>query len=390
MRVFLIVLDSFGIGLAPDGKKFGDHKANTLESISKSSFFKADNLIAAGLGNITGVKGIKKVKKPHGAYGRLREISAGKDTTTGHWEIAGLVSASPMPVYPDGFPAEIIKEIESQTGRKVLCNKPYSGTDVIKDYGAEHKKTGSIIVYTSADSVLQIAADEAIIPPEELYSICRTVRKIMVDRHGVGRIIARPYTEENGIYTRTSNRRDFSLEPPSDTLIDILKKASKDTIAIGKIGDIFAERGFSEIIHTKDNRDGMNITFSMLDKTFDGLCFVNLVEFDSAYGHRNDVDGYAKAIADFDAWLPTFTEKMQETDILMITADHGCDPGTVGTDHTREYTPVICIGKDIRPVNLGTKKCFGNIAVTIADIFGIENNLFGKSFYGKIKKKEKN
>ena len=371
-RVFLIVLDSLGIGEEPDAHLFGDRDCNTMKRISGSPYYRNENTRAIGLANIDGQEYLNPVETPTGAVARLREKSMGKDTTIGHWEIAGIVSEKPLPTYPNGFPKEIIDAFEQATGRKVLCNKPYSGTDVIRDYGEEHMKTGDLIVYTSADSVFQIAAHEEVVPLEQLYEYCRIARKILCGEHAVGRIIARPFigdSKEN--FTRTSNRHDFSVEPPKETLLDAIVKAGMDVYAIGKIHDIFAGKGMTEYVYTTGNTDGLQKTLEALDKEFEGLCFVNLVDFDSKYGHRQDIDGYAKAFAEFDGWLPSFTEKMRDDDILMITADHGCDPGDSHTDHTREYIPLLMYGKNVKPGSYGTYPTFCHIAATVAEYLGI-------------------
>lgn len=382
-RVFIIVLDSFGIGNAPDAADFGDEGSNTLLSCSKSKYFDLPSLKKCGLFNIDGVE-LPESETPDCAFGRLTEKSAGKDTTIGHWEIAGLVSEKPLPTYPDGFPESIIKDFEKASGRKVICNKPYSGTQVIKDYGDEHTKTGDLIVYTSADSVFQIAANEEIIPPEELYKYCRQAREILNGEHAVGRVIARPFIKKNGEYIRTANRHDFSLAPPEKTMLDLLMESGFDTLSIGKIYDIFAHRGISDYSFTHSNREGMDLTLNALEKDFTGLCFTNLVDFDMLYGHRNDVDGYAKALSEFDEWLPSFREKMRSDDLLIITADHGCDPATESTDHSREQVPVIFAGEKIKSANLGTLGAFSYIAKTVLDNFKIENNFYGESLLGKI------
>lgn len=383
-RIFLIVLDSVGCGEMPDSAEFGDEGSNTLRSISRSDRFFAPNMLSLGLGNIDGVDFLPKNDFPLGAVARYAESSKGKDTTTGHWEIAGIVSNKPMPTYPDGFPPEVLDEFSKRVGRGVLCNKPYSGTAVINDYGDEHVRTGDLIVYTSADSVFQIAAHEEIVPNETLYEYCRIAREILTGEHGVGRVIARPFVGENGNYKRTANRRDFSLEPPTDTMLDVLKNNGFDTIAVGKISDIFAGKGVSEAHLTHSNREGMETTYSLADKDFKGLCFVNLVDFDMLYGHRNDVDGYAAAYSEFDAWLGGFIKKMREDDVLMITADHGCDPATESTDHSREHIPLVIYGKKIKPENLGTRVGFGDIAATVCDVFGVKNSLSGVSFADEI------
>ena len=385
-RVFLIVLDSFGIGEAPDAAAFGDKGANTLKSISRSEHFSVPNMRRLGLFNIDGLESMGAVPCPSAAHGKMQEKSMGKDTTIGHWEIAGIVSPDPLPTYPHGFPAEILDEVSKATGRGVLCNKPYSGTDVIRDYGEEHLKTGDLIVYTSADSVFQIAAHEDIVPVEQLYEYCRAARKILIGRHGVGRVIARPFIGQVGNFTRTANRRDFSIEPTDKTLLDAVKSAGKNVIAVGKITDIFAGKGVTETIITHGNAEGMQVSLDIAERDFDGLCFINLVDFDMVYGHRNDIDGYANAIAEFDRWLPTFLDKMGEDDTLIITADHGCDPGDVSTDHTREYTPLLLFGKGIKPQNLGTRSSFADIAATVADMLEVDFSGDGKSFFDLVKK----
>ncbi len=365
-RVFLIVLDSFGIGALPDAKAFGDEGANTLASCATSPYLHIPNLIAAGLGNIDGVDCLPKVENPKAVYGRLSEKSAGKDTTIGHWELAGIVSENPLPTYPEGFPEEVLQPFRAQTGRGVLANAPWSGTAVIEAYGAQHMKTGDLIVYTSADSVFQIAAHEEIVPPEKLYEYCRIARKILTGKHGVGRVIARPFVGTPGNFTRTANRHDFSLEAPGQTLLDEVKAAGLSSIGVGKICDIFAGRGLTEYVYNKSNADGLNNTLNYAKKDFTGLCFVNLVDFDMVYGHRRDIDGYAKALSEFDAWLPGFLETLNKEDAVIITADHGCDPGfTKTTDHTREYVPFLLLGKGIAPKNVGTQESFSYVADTV-------------------------
>ncbi len=355
-RVFLIVLDSCGIGEAPDADNFGDKGANTIGTISKSPYFNINTLRDIGYTHIDGLsflgEGSLKSK-----VARLQEVSNGKDTTIGHWEIAGVISEKPLPTFPNGFPQELIDEFSKRTGRKVICNKTYSGTEVIKDYGNEHLESGALIVYTSADSVFQIAAHEDKIPLEELYNYCKIAREMLQGDWGIGRVIARPFEGECP-FKRTSNRHDFSLEPPSETLLDRLKAKGFDVIGVGKINDIFAGKGITEYVYTKNNADGMSKTTEYQKKDFNGLCFVNLVDFDMVYGHRNDIDGYAKAFSDFDRWLKSFIDNMNDDDALIITADHGCDPGFKGTDHTREYVPFILYGKNIAPENMGTIKGF--------------------------------
>lgn len=383
-RVFLIVLDSCGIGEMPDAHEFGDRNCNTLKRISESSCFTSENTVKMGLGGMDGVDYLPKVQNPTAAVARLCEMSRGKDTTTGHWEIAGIISEKPMPTYPDGFPEEILNEFSKQTGRGVLCNKPYSGTQVIKDYGQKHIETGDLIVYTSADSVFQIAAHEDIVPLDELYECCRKVRKILCGKHAVGRVIARPFKTVDGEFQRTANRHDFSLEPPKETLLDAIKNEQKYVYAIGKIYDIFAGRGISEYVFTHSNEEGMEKSLKALNKDFNGLCFVNLVDFDMLYGHRQDIDGYAKAFSDFDKWLGKFIQGMKKDDILMITADHGCDPGDESTDHSREYVPLIIYGDNIKPVNLGTLSSFADISATVADYLEVKFETVGKSHLKEI------
>lgn len=373
MRVFLIVIDSFGVGYSPDAEQYGDVGSNTLQSIRQSEKLYIPNMERIGLYNIDGVQ-LGKVRQPEGAFCRLQEKSKGKDTTIGHWEIAGIVTETPLPVYPDGFPQEVINEVEAATGRRIICNKPYSGTDVIRDYGEQHMKTGDLIVYTSADSVFQIAAHEDIVPIEQLYRYCRISRKILSGANGVGRVIARPFTgdAEHG-FQRTSGRHDFSLEPPGKTMLDFLQEQGFSSIGIGKIYDIFAGRGLDEkyTTSTKSNDDGMEKTSALLKTEFEGLVFVNLVETDMVYGHRRDIDGYAAAVSSIDRWLSYVIKEMRNDDILMITGDHGCDPGfTKTTDHTREYIPLLIYGKNVRQgINLGTRKSFADIGATILDLF---------------------
>ena len=378
-RVFLIVLDSFGIGQMPDAEKFGDYGVDTLGTVSKSPYFSMPNMEKLGLFQIEGTSVESKVTDITGRVARMTEASMGKDTTIGHWEIAGIYSPTPLPTYPDGFPKEVLDAFKKATGRGVLCNKPYSGTEVIKVYGDEHVKTGDLIVYTSADSVFQIAAHEDVVPVEQLYEYCRMARKILTGKHGVGRVIARPFTGENGNYTRTPRRHDFSLEPPGDTILNILQAHGKDTIAVGKIFDIFAGSGISEHVYTSGNAEGIERTLEYLDKDFEGICFINLVDFDMLYGHRRDIDGYAKALSYFDGKLPEIMAKMRDEDVLMITADHGCDPGYLKTtDHTREYTPFVMYGKPVAPGNLGTRKTFADIGASVLQYFDIVPDFAGE------------
>lgn len=386
MRVFLIVLDSFGVGNAPDAAAFGDEGSNTFKACYNFGKLNIPNMKKLGLFNIDGVDFGEREKEPLGAYARLVEESAGKDTTIGHWEIAGIISEKPLPVFPDGFPDEVIKEFERRTGRKTLCNKPYSGTEVIKDYGAEHMKTGALIVYTSADSVFQVAANENVVPVKKLYEYCEIARDILKGDYAVGRVIARPFvgtSPEN--FARTSNRHDFSLLPPSKTMLDILKDNGKDVLSVGKIIDIFAGQGITEFVRTVSNADGMIKTAEFQKKDFDGLCFVNLVDFDMKYGHRNDVAGYTNALNEFDIALGDFMKNMREDDVLMLTADHGCDPSTPSTDHSRECVPLIICGNNVKSGNLGTRKGFTCIAKTILSMFNLKNTFFGEDLAPEIK-----
>lgn len=384
----MIVLDSFGIGEMEDAAAYGDVNVNTIGSVSMSPYFSLPNLQKMGLFQIEGVRTAKRPdgrewteKAPHTAtIARMREASKGKDTTIGHWEIAGIYSPQPLPTYPEGFPEEVLEPFRKETGRGVLCNKPYSGTQVIADYGEEHLRTGDLIVYTSADSVFQIAAHEEIVPPETLYEYCRIARKILVGKHGVGRVIARPFIGEKGNFTRTSRRHDFSLEPPAVTMLDQLKNTGREVISVGKIKDIFAGKSITEAVYTSGNAEGIERTLEYLDKDFEGLCFVNLVDYDMLYGHRRDVDGYAKALTYFDEKLPEILAKMRPEDVLMLTADHGCDPAyKATTDHTREYTPFVMYGANVNPRNLGTRKTFADIGATVLQYFGIAPEFDGES-----------
>ena len=385
-RVFLIVLDSCGCGAMPDSESFGDVGVHTLRSCAQSEKFHVPNMKKMGLGNIEGLEFIGKEENPTGAYARLAERSMGKDTTIGHWEIAGIVSPEPLPTYPQGFPQEVLDAFEAATGRGCLCNLPYSGTDVIRDYGQEQLDTGKWIVYTSADSVFQVAAHEKFIPLEELYDACRKARNILRGKHGVGRVIARPFVGDsvNG-FQRTSNRHDYSLEPPRETLLDVLKAAGKASIGVGKIHDIFAGIGTTEHVYNTSNENGMEHTLHYAAQDFEGLCFVNLVDFDMVYGHRRNIDGYAQALAEFDAWLPKLMEQLGQEDVVMITADHGCDPGyTATTDHTREYVPLLIAGPGIKPADLGTRMGFCDIAATVTEMLGVKLDTPGISFLKEI------
>lgn len=365
-RLFLIVLDSCGIGASPDAKAFGDEGCSTIKSIFGSEFFNIPTLKNLGFSQIDGLSflGNGKLKAQ---VARLQEFSMGKDTTIGHWEIAGVISEKPLPTFPKGFPEEFIKELEKAIGTPVLCNKTYSGTEVLKAYGEEHVKTGCPIVYTSADSVFQIAAHEDIIPVERLYEICEIARNMLKDDLGVGRVIARPFEGEYP-YKRTSRRHDFSLKPPKKTMLDELKEDGFDVIAVGKINDIFASQGITEHIYTQNNADGMAKTTEYLKKDFHGLCFVNLVDFDMIYGHRRDKDGYAKALQEFDLWLKGFIDSLGDEDAVIITADHGCDPCFKGTDHTREDVPFLLYGKKIAPENAGTIQGFNYVSKRASEL----------------------
>ena len=385
-RDFLIVLDSFGIGELPDAENYGDKGSNTLKAVSRSEKFNLTNLKKLGLFNIDGVDVCEKEKAPLANFCRIAEKSKGKDTTTGHWEIAGIITEKPFPTYPDGFPTEITEKLKKETGRGILCNKPYSGTKLLLDYGEEHIKTGKLIVYTSADSVLQIAAHEDVVPVEKLYEYCKIARKIMTGKHGVGRIIARPFTGAYPEFTRTSRRHDFSLVPPKDTMCDILCKNNVDVIGVGKIFDIFAGKGIQKTFPTKNNDDGMEKIKELQNEDFNGLAFINLVDFDMVYGHRNDVDGYAGALTRFDEFIGGFIENMRNDDVLIITADHGCDPSTESTDHSREYIPLLVYGKELKNgINMGTRTTFSDIGRAVLDLFSIKGNISGESFLDLIK-----
>ena len=387
-RVFLIVLDSFGIGELEDAADYGDEGSNTLAAIVKSDKFKAPNLQKLGLFNIEGVDHSMAVEKPLASFARLKEMSKGKDTTIGHWEIAGIVSNKPHPTFPNGFPKDFLEEFSKRTGRGYLCNMPYSGTAVIERYGQEHMKTGDLIVYTSADSVFQIAAHEEVVSLDELYRYCEIARELLKgDDLGVGRVIARPFVGEPGNFTRTPNRHDYSLVPPKKTVMDELLEEGKDSIGVGKIYDIFAGKGIAQTHKMKNNEDGMNITIDLMDKDFEGMCFTNLVDFDMKFGHRNDIDGYANATTEFDLQLGQMMDKMRDDDLLILTADHGCDPSTPSTDHSREHVPMLAYGKMIKEgIDLGTRTSFSDIAKTISEAFSTKGEIEGNRFYKNIVK----
>ena len=377
-RVFLIVLDSVGIGEEPDAAEYGDVGSNTIKACSRSPYFSMPNMRKLGFFNIDGMDIGEKEPHPTAAFARMQEQSKGKDTTIGHWEIAGHISPKPMPTYPNGFPQDVIDAFSKAVGRGVLCNKPYSGTEVIKDYGEEHMKTGALIVYTSADSVFQIAAHEDIVPVEELYRYCKIAREILQGEHGVGRVIARPFIGTPGNFTRTPRRHDFSLVPPL-TMLNQLQEAGKEVLSVGKIKDIFAGSGITDFVYTSGNEEGIERTLENMDREFEGLSFTNLVDYDMLYGHRNDVDGYAKALTYFDQRLPELLGKLRDDDLLMITADHGCDPSTPSTDHSREYTPFIMYGKNAPTgKNFGTRKTFADIGATVLEYFGIPRRISGE------------
>lgn len=382
-RVFLIVLDSFGVGEMPDAADFGDKGADTLRSCFNTGMLNVPNMQKLGLFNIDGVTVGEKVSASEGAFLRIAEKSKGKDTTTGHWEIAGCVSEKPFPTFPNGFPHEIIERFEKATGRRVLCNLPYSGTKVIADYGKEHVETGALIVYTSADSVFQIAAHEDIVPVEKLYEYCQIARDMLTGDFAVGRVIARPFEGEHP-YTRTPRRHDFSLVPPKDTALDILKASGKDVIGVGKIYDIFAGKGLTRSDRKIGNGADMEITSDYQKQDWSGLCFTNLVDFDMQYGHRRDPEGYAAALNEFGKWLGGFMSEMRPDDAVILTADHGCDPCHSGTDHTREHIPVLIYGEGIKPVNLGTRLCFGDIGASVLEMLGVSGKVDGESFAAEI------
>ena len=383
-RVFLIVLDSVGIGEMPDSADYGDEGSNTMRSASRSEYFSMPNMERYGLFDLEGIRDLKKTYSlPWGAVLRIAEASKGKDTTIGHWEISGIESDHPLPTFPNGFPDSLIKAFEEKTGRKVLCNKPYSGTEVIKDYGKESVETGALIVYTSADSVFQIAAHEAVVPVAELYRYCEIARELCVGEFGVGRVIARPFEGEYP-YTRTARRHDYSVVPPKKTMLNYISEQGKDVWAIGKINDIFVGSGITRTVRTENNEDGINKTLEWMKEDFEGLCFINLVDFDMVYGHRNDVAGYAKALSYFDERLPELVETLREDDLLIITADHGCDPGTPSTDHSREHVPVVVIGNKVKAGHKGTRYSFSDTGKTIMEYLGVTGDICGESYLQEI------
>ena len=385
-RVILIVMDSVGIGELPDAEKYGDKGSNTLGNIAAAiKGFRLTNLEKLGLGYIEGMKLFAGKDLPNGSYGRMAEKSAGKDTTTGHWELAGIILDKPFPVYPDGFPTEVMNKFEKAIGTKAIGNYAASGTEIIKVLGQHHVMTGYPIVYTSADSVFQIAAHEEVIPIERLYGICRIAREILQGEHGVGRVIARPFTGTEGAFVRTDRRHDFSLEPVKATILDSLKEKGLQVKGVGKIKDIFNGRGITDSVHIHGNMDGVAKTMDFMKEEFTGLIFTNLVDFDMLYGHRNNVQGYAAALKEFDSRIPEILNSLKDDDILIITADHGCDPTTESTDHSREYVPLLVYGKKLKSgINLGTRASFVDIAQTIAEIFGTGTDYNGKSLLGDV------
>ncbi len=388
-RAIWIVLDSVGMGAMPDSKEYGDSDVNTIKHVYEhNKGLKLDNMLEHGLGKIEGNDYLPQRDSVKGSYARLGELSKGKDTTTGHWEMIGVYTKTPFPTYPDGFPKDVMDEFEKQVGRGTLGNKPASGTAIIEELGDEHVKTGKLIVYTSADSVFQIAAHEDVVPLEELYDICEKARKILTGKHEVARVIARPFTGTSGNYTRTPNRRDYAISPPGPNLLTICEDEKAPVIAVGKIEDIFNKQGVTYAIHTKSNADGMQQTLDLMDKYKEGLIFTNLVDFDMKWGHRRDPENYGKGLEEFDAFLPKIIDKMQDNDILFITADHGCDPTAPGTDHTREYVPLLIIGKNIKAgIDLKTRESFADIGQTVAEHLGLKGRLsIGKSFLNEIKK----
>jgi len=384
-RSIVIVLDSVGIGELPDAADYGDAGSNTLGHIAEAVGLDLPNLANLGLGNIAHIDGVGPVESPHGCYGKMAEMSRGKDTDTGHWEMMGIITERPFPTYPNGFPDEIIQKFESLIGRKILGNKAASGTEIIKELGEEHIRTRYPIVYTSADSVFQIACHEEVVPVEDLYEMCRKARAMLTYPHNVQRVIARPFIGEPGSFTRTEKRRDFSLEPPKDTLLDLITRVGGEVIGVGKIEDIFVRRGITRAIHTTNNHDGIGVTLSAISSGQGTMIFTNLVDFDMLYGHRNDPAGYAQALREFDAAIPDILDALQEEDILMITADHGCDPTTPSTDHSREYVPLLVYGKQVdETIDLGTRSGFCDIAATLGEILGVNGIECGKSFAKEI------
>ena len=385
-RIIIIVLDSVGIGELPDAYKFGDEGSNTLVNTAKAvGGLNVPNLESFGLGKIGDIPGVSKEVDAKAFYGKMIEASAAKDTTSGHWEIMGVITEKPFPTYPEGFPDDVIKEFTTAIGRPILGNKTASGTEIIKELGEEHIRTGYPIVYTSADSVFQIAACEDVIPIESLYEMCDCARDILKGEHNVGRVIARPFIEENGIYTRTERRRDFSLLPPEETVLDKAVKKGYEVVGVGKIGDIFAHRGLTREIHASNNRDGVLKTIESIREDFKGIIFTNLIDFDMKYGHRNNPEGYAEALESFDKSLPEIVDALKAGDVIIITADHGCDPTTLSTDHSREYVPLLVFGKKLnKPRSLGIRNSFADVGATVSEAL-LELRLDkGESFFTEL------
>ena len=385
-RIIIIVLDSVGIGELPDAYKFGDEGSNTLVNTAKAvGGLNVPNLESFGLGKIGDIPGVSKGVDAKAFYGKMIEASAAKDTTSGHWEIMGVITEKPFPTYPEGFPDDVIKEFTTAIGRPILGNKTASGTEIIKELGEEHIRTGYPIVYTSADSVFQIAACEDVIPIESLYEMCDCARDILKGEHNVGRVIARPFIEENGIYTRTERRRDFSLLPPEETVLDKAVKKGYEVVGVGKIGDIFAHRGLTREIHASNNREGVLKTIESIREDFKGIIFTNLIDFDMKYGHRNNPEGYAEALESFDKSLPEIVDALKAGDVIIITADHGCDPTTLSTDHSREYVPLLVFGKKLnKPGSLGIRNSFADIGATVSEALLKSKLDKGESFFTEL------
>ncbi|TKJ32683.1 phosphopentomutase [bacterium (candidate division B38) B3_B38] len=384
-RVILIIIDGFGVGELPDASRYGDQGSDTMGHIAAQVGLKIPHLQKMGIGNIKKIEGLTPAKNPLASFGMMAERSVGKDTTSGHWELMGVVLDRPFPTYPEGFPPEIILTFEKAIGRKILWNRPASGTEIIKKLGQEHLRTGCPIVYTSADSVFQIAAHKDVIPLKELYEMCLLARRLLVGKHRVARVIARPFIGQLGNFTRTPERRDFSLPPPEETLLDKLSQAGLQVTGIGKVEDIFAGSGLTRVIHTRNNQEGMQQTIQQVKKGGNGLIFTTLTDFDALYGHRNNAPGYAKALEEFDSVLPGLEEAKHSGDMLIITSDHGCDPTTPSTDHSREYVPLLVWGEKLKGgVNLGVRASFADVGKTIAEIFEIEGLPHGESFLDEI------
>jgi len=387
MRAFLIVLDGVGIGALPDAAEYGDEGSNTLAHVAEANGgLRLPTLERLGLGRLLPLAGVRAIRDPRGAHGRLTERSKGKDSTTGHWELAGLISPHPFPTYPEGFPRELLDRISDAVGRGWLGNVAASGTEIIQRLGEEHQRTGKLIVYTSADSVFQIAAHEGTVPLDELYAACRAARHLLTGEHAVGRVIARPFIGSPGDYRRTPNRRDFSLEPPAPTLLDRLFERGHPVVTVGKVDDLFAGRGVSEALHTRDNSEGEALLVDLARQAGKGLVFANLVDFDQAYGHRNDPAGFARALEGFDERLRELLGYLRSDEMCLVTADHGNDPTTASTDHAREYTPLLVAGPRVRPgVDLGTRETFADVGATLAEMFSTTALPAGRSFLREVR-----